>query len=61
MQVLQFPIVNTTFQTCYPTKEAAFVAHCNNPQTDAAEMLIKIEKVSIDCIRVVALLSSTTQ
>ena len=38
----------SNIDTCYPTKEAAFVAHCNNPKTDAAEMLIKIEKVSID-------------
>ena len=26
-------------------KESAFVAHCNNQETNAAEMLMKIEKV----------------
>ena len=36
---------------CFPTKESAFVAHCNNQETNAAEMLMKIEKVMyIYCI-----------
>ena len=36
----------TNLETCYPTKKAAFVSSCNNPDTDVAEMNIKIEKVS---------------
>ena len=39
--------------TCYPTKAAAFIMSCNNPDTKAAEMKIAIEKVTLDSIRLV--------
>ena len=34
--------------TCYPTSAAAFIMSCNNPDTQAAEMKIAIEKVIFD-------------
>ena len=36
--------------TCYPTSAAAFIMSCNNPDTQAAEMKIAIEKVIFDSI-----------
>jgi len=32
--------------TCFPTTDAAFIVSCNNPDTNAAEMKIAVEKVT---------------
>ena len=48
-------------ETCYPTKGAAFVEYCNHPDTNVAEMLMKIEKVIIvkqDCTNIISRSSS---